>query len=189
MNDIDSVLGGVMGGESFYDPTEDTPNVIVQEGEYYAHAKDYAVKEDVVIRGKHLADIYNITFELAEENSTKEFGEYKGNIFVGKKVRSKGFFRFKNPSDSKLQPNSGGNREFKELCEALGIKPEEKEVDGKTLYALPMLTPSALEGMPAIIKVKHENWTNRDGEEMTSPKAVGVFSWKNGTRDLSDVPF
>ena len=45
MNDIDSVLGGVMGGESFYDPTEDTPNVIVQEGEYYAHAKDYAVKE------------------------------------------------------------------------------------------------------------------------------------------------
>jgi hypothetical protein len=43
--------------------------------------------------------------------------------------------------------------------------------------------------MPAIIKIKHENWTNRDGEEVTSPKAVGVFSWSNGKQDLSDLPF
>ena len=33
-NSIDSVLGDVMGGESYYDPTEDKPNVIVPEGEY-----------------------------------------------------------------------------------------------------------------------------------------------------------
>ena len=70
---VDNVLGDVMGGESYYDPTEDKPNVIVPEGDFYAHAKDYTVKEDVVIRGRHLADIYNITFKLAEENSDKDF--------------------------------------------------------------------------------------------------------------------
>ena len=188
-NSIDAVLNDVMGGESFYDPTEDKPNVIVPEGDFYAHVSDYSVKEDVVIRGKHLADIYNLTFKLAEENSDKDFGEHSGSAFVGKAIRSKGFFRFKSPTQKNLQPNSGGNREFKELCESLGIKPEEKVVDGKTLYALPVLTPSNCEGMPAIIKIKHENWTNRDGEEVTSPKAVGVFSWSNGKQDLSDLPF
>ena len=59
-NSIDSVLGNVMGGESYYDPSQDKPNVIVPEGEFYAHVKDYTVKEDVVIRGKYLADIYNL---------------------------------------------------------------------------------------------------------------------------------
>jgi len=188
-NSIDSVLGDVMGGESFYDPTEDKPSVIVPEGEFYAHVKEYTVKEDVVIRGKHLADIYNIVFKLANENSDKTFGEHSGTMFVDKDIRSKGFFRFKNPSEPNLKPNSGGNREFKELCEALMIKPEEKEVDGKTLYALPVLTPSNCEGMPAIVRIKHEKWTNRDGEEVTSPKVVGVYSWSNGKKDTSDVPF
>ena len=186
---VDNVLGEVMGGESYYDPTEDKPSVIVPEGDCYAHVKDYTVKEDVVIRGKHLADIYNVTFKLAEENSDKTFGEYSGNIFAGKTVRSKGFFRFKSPNKPNLEPNSGGNRQFKELCEALRIKPEEKEVDGKTLYALPVLTPSNVEGIPAIVKIKHETWTNRDGEEVTSPKVVSVFSWNNGKVDTSDVPF
>lgn len=186
---VDNVLGDMMGGESYYDPTEDKPSVIIPEGDFYAHSKDYTVKEDVVIRGKYLADIYNIKFKLAEENSDKEFGEHSGNIFVGKELRSKGFFRFKNPTENNLEPNSGGNRQFKELCESLGIKPEEKEVDGKTLYTLPVLTPSNVEGMPTIVKVKHETWTNRDGEEVTSPKVVSVFSWNNGKIDLSDVPF
>ena len=189
-NSINSVLEDVMGGESYYDPTEDRPNVIVPEGEYYAHVKDYTVKEDVVIRVKHLEDIFNLNFKLSEDNSDKVIdGESSGSHFVGKVLRSKGFFRFKNPSEKNLQPNSGGNRQFKELCEALRIKPEEKEVDGKTLYSLPILTPSNCEGVPAIVKVKHETWTNRDGEEVTSPKVVGVFSWSNGKIDTSDVPF
>ena len=188
-NSIDAVLGDVMGGESYYDPTEDKPSVIVPEGDYYAHVKDFTVKEDVIIRGKHLADIYNLTFKLAEDNADKMFGEHNGSVFVGNTIRSKGFFRFKNPSEKNLQPNSGGNRQFKELCEALRIKPEEVEVDGKTLYSLPILSPSNCEGVPAIIKIEHETWTNRDGEEVTSPKAVGIFSWSNGKMDTSDMPF
>ena len=186
---VSNVLDEVMGGESYYDPSEDKPSVIVPEGDYYAHVKEFTMKEDVVIRGRHLADIYNLVFKLASENSDKTFGEHSGNLFVDKTIRSKGFFRFKNPSDNKLQPNSGGNREFKDLCEVLGIKPEEKEIDGKVMYALPTLTPSNCEGMPAIVKIKHDTWTNRDGEEVTSPKAVAVYSWSNGKKDLSDVPF
>ena len=57
------------------------------------------------------------------------------------------------------------------------------------MYALPVLTPSNVEGIPAIVKIKHETWTNRDGEEVTSPKVVSVFSWNNGKVDTSDVPF
>ena len=128
-NSIDAVLNDVMGGESFYDPTEDKPNVIVPEGDFYAHVSDYSVKDDVDIRDKHLADIYNLTFKLAEENSDKDFREHSGSAFVGKTIRSKGFFRFKSPTQKNLQPNSGGNREFKELCESLGIKQEEKVVE------------------------------------------------------------
>jgi hypothetical protein len=188
-NSIDEVLGGVMGGESYYDPTLDKPNVMIPEGEYYAHVKEFTMKEDVVIRGKYMADIYNLTFKLAAENSDKQFGEHSGNLFVGKTVRSKGFFRFKNPNSPNLEPNSGGNREFKEVLESLGISPEEKEVDGKKVFALPTLTPTNSEGKPAIIRVKHENWTNRDGEDMVSPKAFNVFSWKNGKVDVDDLPF
>ena len=188
-NSIDSVLGNVMGGESYYDPSQDEPNVIVPEGEFYAHVKDYTVKEDVVIRGKYLADIYNLNFKLAEENSDKTFGDMSGSVFVGKMVRSKGLFRFKTPDSKNLEPNSGGNREFKEVLESIGIKPEEKEVDGNVVYALPILTPSNCEGAPAIIRIKHETWTNRDGEEVVSPKANGIFSWSNGKKDVSDMPF
>ena len=189
MSDINSTLEDVMGGESYYDPSEDKPSVIIPEGDYYAHVKDFTMKEDVVIRGKHLADIYNLNFKLATDNSDKMFGEHSGSMFVGKVVRSKGFFRFKNPSDDKLQPNSGGNREFKDVCESLRIKPEEKEIDGRTVYALPVFSPSNCEGSPAIVKIKHDTWTNRDGEEVTSPKVTSVYSWSNGKRDLSDMPF
>jgi hypothetical protein len=188
-NSIDSALGNVMGGDSYYDPSQDKPSVIVPEGDYYAHVKDFTSKEDVVIRSKYLADIYNLTFKLAKENSDKEFGEHSGSMFVGKTIRSKGLFRFKNPTENHLEPNSGGNREFKEVCESLGIKPEEKEIDGNKVFVLPVFTPSNCEGMPAIIKVKHETWTNREGEEVTSPKAVGIYSWSNGKQDLSDLPF
>ena len=190
MNDsIDSVLGDVMGGESYYDPSEDKPSVILPEGDYYAHAKEFSVKEDVVIRGKYLADIYNITFKVAKENSDKVFGEHKGSLFVDKLVKSKGFFRFKTPKEGSLMPNSGGNRAFKEVCEAMGVPAEEKEVDGKTMFALPILTPSNCEGAPVIVKVKHDTWTNRDGEEVTTPKVISIFSWANGEKDLSDMPF
>ena len=69
------------------------------------------------------------------------------------------------------------------------LKIEEKEVDGKTMYALPSVNPADVEGLPAIIKIVHETWKNRDGEDMTSPKAVGIFKWANGKRDESDLPF
>lgn len=106
---VNDILDDVVGGESFYDPSEDKPNVMVQEGEYYAHVKDVTVKEDVVIRGKYLADIYNIIFNLSPENSEKEFNGIGGSAFVNKEVRSKGFFRFKTPDNKNLEPNAGGN--------------------------------------------------------------------------------
>ena len=186
---ISDILSDSVGGESFYDPTEDKPNVITPEGEYFAHVNDVQVKEDVVVRGKYLAAIYNIIFRLSPDNSTKEFNGIGGNAFVGKEIRSKGYFRFKTPDSKNLEPNAGGNGGYKAMIEALGLKIEEKEIDGKTMYSLPSINPTEVEGMPAIIKVAHETWKNRDGEDMTSPKAVAVFRWADGKRDESDLPF
>tara|TARA_R100001082_G_scaffold86338_1_gene52927 strand:- start:2996 stop:3559 length:564 start_codon:yes stop_codon:yes gene_type:complete len=186
---VENILDDMVGGESFYDPSEDTPNVITPEGEYYAHIKDVTVKEDVVIRGKYLADIYNIIFKLAHENSDKEFNGISGSRFVGKEVRSKGFFRFKTPDSPNLEPNTGGNGGYKAMVESLGLKVEEKEVNGKTVYALPSINPADVEGLPAIIKVGHDTWKNRDGEDVISPQAVGVFKWANGKREEADLPF
>tara|TARA_R110000764_G_scaffold34737_2_gene77427 strand:- start:463 stop:1035 length:573 start_codon:yes stop_codon:yes gene_type:complete len=188
-NSIDAVLGNVMGGESYYDPTLDTPNIIAPEGEYYAHIKDFTMKADVVIKNKYMADIYNLNFKLAPENADKEFDGVSGSMFVGKLIKSKGFFRFKNPNSPNLEPHSGGNREFKEVLESLGISPEEKEIEGKKVFVLPTFTPENTEGKPVIIKVKHESWLNREGEEMKTPKAINVFSWTNGKVDVSDLPF
>ena len=190
-NSVSSVLDDVMGGESFYDPSEDKPNVIVPEGDFYAHVKDYTVKEDVVIRGKHLADIYNLTFKLAEENSDKDFGEHSGSVFVGKTIRSKGFFRFKKPDKTthpNLEENSGSNKSYMELIQSFGIV---SEPDSEGRYFLPNVNESDVVGMPVEIEVKHNEWTNSEGEKVKTPKAVAIFRWEGqAKKDLTeDLPF
>ena len=86
---ISDILSDSVGGESFYDPTEDKPNVITPEGEYFAHVNDVQVKEDVVVRGKYLADIYNIIFRLSPDNSTKEFNGIGGNAHTASRGHTK----------------------------------------------------------------------------------------------------
>ena len=167
--------------ESFYDPSQDENKfVVVPEGEYETHVKSLALREDITIKGKFLADIFMPHFKIAS-------GEYKG-----KTVKSKGFFRFKSPDKDKypnLSDNMGSNKGYMTLIEVLGINPESKEVDGKTVYKLPFVKAHDIEGKPCVIKVEHDKWMNSSGEEMTTPKAVNVFKWKEGKADTSDLPF
>ena len=44
------------------------------------------------------------------------------------------------------------------LIEVLGINPESKEVDGKTVYKLPFVKAHDIEGKPCVIKVEHDKW-------------------------------
>ena len=117
--------------ESFYDPSQDENKfVIIPEGTYEAHVKGLELKENIVVRAKFLCDIFSPVFKIAS-------GEFKG-----KTVKSKGFFRFKSPDKEKypdLSDNPGSNKGYMRFIEALGIKPESKEVDGNTVYKLPFV--------------------------------------------------
>ena len=181
---VDSVLGDMSGGTSYYDPLLDTGGEKLPEGSYFAHVKELSIKENVVVKGKFLSDIYNLTFVIAKESSEPGF--------AGRDVKSKGFFRFKEPNPDKypnLSSNSGSNKGYKDLLDGLNISPEEKEVDGNKVYSLPLLSSDQAEGAPVVIKVVHDKWTNREGEEVTTPKAISVFKWAEGKREVIDVPF
>lgn len=169
------------GGESFYDPSEDENKfVVVPKGDYEAHVVSLELKENIVVKGKFLADIFVPVFKIAS-------GDLKG-----RKVKSKGFFRFKSPDKDKypdLSDNMGSNKGYMTLIDVLGLSIEEKEVDGKKIYSLPFVTPHEMEGRPAVIRVDHDIWINNSEETMTTPKVVNVFKWEDGKRNIEDLPF
>ena len=96
MSSVDSILDSK--SEAYYDPAADFSGVM-PEGSYKAYATELTVKENLVVKNKYLADVYEVTFEVAKENSDNTYErdgkEVSGKVFVGKNVRSKGFFRFK----------------------------------------------------------------------------------------------
>jgi|TARA_R110002020_G_scaffold85373_5_gene210735 hypothetical protein len=166
--------------ESFYDPSEDENKyVIVPEGEYEAHVTGLEIKENVIVKKKFISDIFSPVFKIAS-------GDFKG-----KTIKSKGFFRFKAPDKDThpdLSDNRGSNKGYKTLIEVLGINAESKEIDGKTVYKLPLIKSYDVEGKPAIIKIAHDKWNNPEGEEVIFPKAVNLFKWEGG-EEVSDLPF
>jgi hypothetical protein len=76
------------------------------------------------------------------------------------------------------------------------IAPENKEntyedngSEGR--YFLPNVNESDVAGMPVEIEVKHNEWTNSEGEKVKTPKAVAIFRWEGqAKKDLTeDLPF
>ena len=167
--------------ESFYDPSEDEIKyVIVPEGDYEAHVTGLEIKENVIVKKKFISDIFSPVFKIAS-------GDFKG-----KTIKSKGFFRFKSPNKEThpdLSDNRGSNKGYKTLIEVLGINAESKEIDGKTVFKLPLIKSYDIEGKPAIIKIAHDKWTNSEGEPVVFPKAVNLFKWEGGEESTSDLPF
>jgi hypothetical protein len=189
MSSISSILDDTTGGDSYYDPSLDQGGVMLPEGEYYAHVTDVSIKENVVVKSKFLSDIYNLTFTIADKSGENTYNGLSGKAFVGESVKSKGFFRFKKPDVEKhpnLSSNSGSNRGYMELLNGLRL---ELEKNDSGLFSLPILSNAESEGLPAIVKVVHDKWTNRDGKEMVTPKVISVFEWADGERDLSSLPF
>tara|TARA_Y100000034_G_C6650061_1_gene284442 strand:- start:18 stop:593 length:576 start_codon:yes stop_codon:yes gene_type:complete len=191
MSDIDAVLNGVEDSDAFYDPSQDFDGVL-PAGEYLVHVKEMDIKDDIVIKSKFLADIYVPTFIVAQENMTQDYDidghTVSGKAFVGRTIPHKGIFRFKRPDAAKypqLSDSQGSNKKYMEFADALGMKVEE--VDGR--FKLPTLDEDFVKGEPAKVKVVHDKWIGRDGDEMVTPKVIDVFKWSNGKKVYDDIPF
>tara|TARA_R110000744_G_scaffold235628_1_gene353289 strand:+ start:365 stop:937 length:573 start_codon:yes stop_codon:yes gene_type:complete len=190
MSDIDNIMGS---DEAYYDPAQDIP-MLIPEGKYKAYARELN-KREVVVKQQFVADVYDIMFELGEENkgeSVESDGkELDKGSFSGKKLRSKGFFRFKkpdpsNPKHAKLEENSRSNKSYLELLDSFQIK---TEADSEGKFFLPNINESDISGMPVMIDVVHENWTSKQGEEKVSAKAQAIFVWEGVERKEEELPF
>ena len=182
MSSVDSILDSK--SEAYYDPAADFSGVM-PEGSYKAYATELTVKENLVIKNKYLADVYEVTFEVAKENSDNTYErdgkEVSGKVFVGKNVKSKGFFRYPG-----LEENSGSNKSYKELVESFSVSLEE---DSEGRFFLPSVDESDIAGMPVLIDVYHSKWVDNEGNERTTPRAGAIYVWDGQKKKEEDLPF
>jgi len=166
--------------ESYYDPSKDDNKYeTLKKGDYEAHVIGLELKENITVQGKFLADIFIPNFKIAS-------GDFKN-----RNVKSKGIFRFKSPDKDKypnLSENSGNNKSYMNFVSTLGLEPKSKEVDGSTIYSLPYASASDIDGKACMIRVDHDEWTNREGKPVVTPKVVNVFKWEGG-EDEDGLPF
>jgi len=138
MSDLDNLLDNVKGYEhTYYDESSDTPKLYMAEDSYHAHVTKVQTV-DRMVKGKYKAKIYNITVKLAKDcaNNTYKCRGIDGKVvdgngsdFVGRELRSVGFFQFLHPkADDDFEANPGGNRRYLQFCESIGKPAEVKEV-------------------------------------------------------------
>ena len=152
--------------------------------------------------------VFNMSFKIAESvknlNIPKQYknnnGEYatitddSGNeveisaaYMEGKTFYANGVWL--TPSPEKGQ--GWKNRKYLEAMTALGVDfPKDK--DG--LIELAEVEEEDVLGLPALVSLSEEEYTNRNGEEKTSFKVTSIDEWKDGdklsTEELAeDVPF
>jgi hypothetical protein len=172
--------------EAYFDP-EANEMTMVPQGTYPAHITSLNVKEDVVVKGKWLADIYVPSFTIAKQSNDAS------GMKVNDSNYGQGIFRFKKPDPStNLEDRAGaGNSGYKSLLEALGFSLEEKKAeDGRVLYKLPRLVEDKVIGLPVLIKVFHQKYLSA-GEERVSVKASVESAWDEGQKVEveNDLPF
>jgi hypothetical protein len=171
MNDtLESSLNEVFGEDAWFEPSKSGSSGL-PEGEYDAKVSDLVVKQDVVISGKFLADIYEPVFEIN-----------------GREIRHKGLFRFKKPDPAKypnLQSDMGSNANYYKFCDMLKIAQDDK---GGKLF-LPPLDLETLQQYEYKVVVVMEKWTGREGNEMRTPRVKFVNSAQNKGLGSDNLPF
>jgi hypothetical protein len=185
MSNVVDVLNDIDGDVAYYNPSEDTSgaeNKLLPQGTYEANVYKLTIKSNIIVKNQYLSDIYEAIYVI---DGTKH-PEYKN-----KQVKSKGYFRFKNPDPAKypnLKDNQGNNKGYMIFTEACGFQ-MEKDDSGR--YLLPVVMESDIAGNPVNIKVIHDKWTNSEGEERITPLAVNVFKSKVRTKALTEdeLPF
>ena len=194
---------------TFYDESADKPKMYMAEDTYHANiTKCQTIERDV--RGKYKAKIYNITVKLSPECAKNEYNSRgtdgklanaNGEDYVGRELRSVGFFQFLHPKDGDdFEANPGGNRRYLQFCEAIGIKLETKEIeiDGekRKVKQLPNLTESDILGVAVLAVIKNgKPWEGKDGKSRTSLEVKWLEPWQDGkpvsVDDVAkdDIPF
>ena len=204
MSDIDNLLDDVKGYEhTYYDESTDTPKLYMAEDTYHANIVKCETV-DRMVKGKYKAKIYNITVKLSPEcaNNTYKCRGIDGKVvdgsgsdFVGRELRSVGFFQFLHPKpDDDFEANPGGNRRYLQFCEAVGKPAEMKEVDingeKKKVKQLPNLMESDILGVPILAVIKNgKPWKGNDGKERVSLEVKWLEPWVDGKPvDVDAVP-
>lgn len=193
--------------EEYYDPTmnDNTPLV---EGIYPCHVTKCVLRKNVVVRGKYLANVYNLTLKVAKEVSGHTFkgpnGDVNGSIYDGRDIYANGVFFFVTPSASEhshLKSNPGGNENYLSFCQLIGFDCPNKDItitiDGKEVTKnvpiLPELEESDIKGKPLFAVVSSASWRDKTtGEERSSMKAKTFQPWKEGNVldiDKEEIPF
>lgn len=203
MADIGNILDTPdTGGATYYDESQDTPNVAMPEGVYPAHIThvESAVRD---VRGTHRAVIYNVKVKIAPEAISTVFDavDFDGNKvkvdggkFAGRQIRSNGVFKFLHPNGSdEFESNPGGNKGYANFCTVLGKEPtvKEVEVNGEkvSMKELPSLDETDILGKPVLAVIgKGKPWTSdRDGKTRTSLEVKWFRTWVEGNSLDPDV--
>ena len=197
MADVNDVFGDITKNQSYYNPKdkkkkkEYTPYT---KGEYLCHIIDAESKVVDVGKGKHRAELFTYTVEVADENRTQDFqysdinGEMKdikGDVYIGYKFKGK-LWRFLEPGEKDtFSSNSSGNANYMRFCETIGIEKvmEKKEINGEVIEVqlLPSLSPSEMLGKAVVAFVDlGRPWTDKEGKRRQFWDCKFCKPWKDG---------
>ena len=185
----------------YYDPSQNKNVKLVAKQLYPSHITECKVAE-VSVRKKYKAKVFNFFIEIADAVKDLTFKdangkEFKGDSFVGRRVKGGGVFFFLNPSDGDdFESNPGGNDKYLHFCESLGIECPEVEVDidgeKRMVKTLPELESSDIIGKPLMSYIDLAPWKDKEGNQRSSMNVKNFDKWSDGdTRDiaLEDLPF
>jgi len=197
MADVNEVFGDITNNQSYFNPNEKkkkkkyTPYT---RGEYLCHIIESESKVVDVAGGKHRAELFTYTVEVADENKTQDFQyrdingamtDTKGDVYVGYKFRGK-LWRFLEPGEKdKFSSNSSGNTNYMRFCETIGIEKvmEKKEINGEVIEVqlLPSLSSGEMLGKAVIAFVdKGRPWKDKEGKTRQFWDCKFCKSWKDG---------
>jgi hypothetical protein len=188
---------------TYYDPSENDEFVVLPKGDFKARVSSFEFKKTYTNKDNQVAEIYEATYDLdksvADMTLRNEKGdEINSSQFVGRTVKSKGFFLWKSPGDDEdFQANPGGNKRLAIFLESVGYPMATKEIVNKKGAKVKVLEfPETIDetkfmGAPVIITVDHESW-----KDSVFAKEVRINKWEDAPaegdkpkEEDEDLPF
>ncbi len=163
----------------------------IMPGTYPAHVVGFTTREF-----DSGSTVFNLSYKIAEEakdmNIAKQHKNGQGNYeptlgqdgkpvevsagyMVGKTFYANGVWL--TPSPEKGQ--GWKNRKYVETMQSMGVKFDVND-DGQVTLA--EVEEDDVMGLPALVSLSEEEYTNRNGEAKTSFKVVNVDKWEDGQR-------
>ena len=153
------------------------------------------------------ARFFNLKVRVAPETANLTFTHYgddgtetthTGENYVGWEVKG-GIPRYLEPQEGDdFAAHPEGNDAYLELCKALGVELETREINDNgtavTAHILPILKPKDAIGCPVTAVVgRTKDWVNKKGETVRAFKVNRVNGWTEGKRlantTTDDLPF